>query len=276
LVHAGRTPEELARQFEPTAQSIRNWVARSDHAGRGNGGLTTAEREELCQLRRENRQLRLEREILSRGGGLVRSGDERDPCEGFRFVSDHQADYPVATMCRLLGVSPSSYYARKKRQPSQRSETDAALIAEIQVAHAASRGTYGAPRIHAELAAKGRNIGRKRVARLMREAGVAGVSRRRFITATVKDGGRQAPGQALVERNFTAEAPDRLWVADITYIPNLGGLYLSRGGAGCPQPHCRLVDGHDTRHLAGERISTGFVESAINQIVDKRMEKRQS
>ena len=141
-------------------------------------------------------------------------------------MSDHQADYPIATMCQLLGVSPSGYYAWRKRQPSQRSETDAALIAEIQVAHAGSRGTYGAPRIHAELAAKGTYIGRKRVARLMTQAGLAGVSRRRFVTTTVKDGGRQAPD--LVERNFTAEAPDRLWVADITYIPTWAGfLYLA-------------------------------------------------
>ena len=132
----------------------------------------------------ENRQLRLEREILSNacpdlsgGGGLVRSGDERDPCEGFRFVSDHQAGYPIVTMCKLLGVSSSGYYAWRKRQPSQRSETDAALVAEIQVAHAGSRGTYGVPRIHAELAAKGTYIGRKRVARLMTQAGLAGASR---------------------------------------------------------------------------------------------------
>ena len=103
-------------------------------------------------------------------------------------MSDHQADYPIATMCQLLGVSSSGYYAWGKRQPSQRSETDAALIAEIQVAHAGSRGTYGAPRIHAELAAKGTHIGRKRVARLMTQAGLAGVSRRRFVTTTVKDG----------------------------------------------------------------------------------------
>ena len=75
------------------------------------------------------------------------------------------------------------------------------------MAHAGSRGTYGVPRIHAELAAKGTYIGRKRVARLMTQAGLAGVSRRRFVTTTVKDGGRQAPD--LVERNFTAEAPDR-------------------------------------------------------------------
>ena len=141
-------------------------------------------------------------------------------------MSDHQAAYPTTTMCELLGVSSSGYYAWIKRRPSQRAETDVMLIAEIRVAHEASRGTYGAPRIHAELAAKGLRVGRKRIARLMLQAGLAGVSRRRFVTTTVKDGGRQAPD--LVERNFTAEAPDRLWVADITYIPTwVGFLYLA-------------------------------------------------
>ena len=109
-------------------------------------------------------------------------------------------------MCELLGVSSSGYYAWIKRRPSQRAETDVMLIAEIRVAHEASRRTYGAPRIHAELAAKGLRVGRKRIARLMLQAGLAGVSRRRFVTTTVRDGGRQAPD--LVERNFTAEAPD--------------------------------------------------------------------
>ena len=137
-----------------------------------------------------------------------------------------QADYPIATMCRVLGVSSSGYHAWVKRRPSRRAETDAVLIAAIRVAHTASRGTYGAPRVHAELAAKGISVGCKRVARLMTQAGLAGVSRRKFVVTTVKDGGRQAPD--LVERNFTAEAPDRLWVADITYIPTWAGfLYLA-------------------------------------------------
>jgi putative transposase len=146
-------------------------------------------------------------------------------------VSDHQAKYPIATMCRLLGVSSSGYHAWRKRQPSRRATTDTALTAEIRAAHAGSRGTYGAPRIHAELAAKGIRVGRKRVARLMLRVGLAGVSRRKFITTTVKGDGRQAPD--LVERNFTADAPDRLWVVDITYIPTWAGfLYL----AGCSTP----------------------------------------
>ena len=141
-------------------------------------------------------------------------------------MSDHQAAYPIATMCRLLGVSSSGYHAWVKRRPSQRSKTDAALMAEIHAVHTASRGTYGAPRIHAELAAKGTHVGRKRVARLMTQAGLAGVSRRRFVTTTVKGNGRRAPD--LVERNFAAAAPDRLWVADITYIPTWAGfLYLA-------------------------------------------------
>lgn len=141
-------------------------------------------------------------------------------------MSDHQASYPIATMCRLLGVSTSGCHAWVKRRPSQRSETDAALTAEIRVAHEASRGIYGAPRIHAELVANGTSIGRKRVARLMSQTGLAGVSRRKFVVTTVKGDGRQAPD--LVERNFTSEAPDLLWVADITYIPTWAGfLYLA-------------------------------------------------
>ena len=141
-------------------------------------------------------------------------------------MSENQAAYPIATMCRLLGVSLSGYYAWTKRRPSRRTQADAALVTEIRAAHEASRGTYGAPRIHADLAAKGIHIGRKRVARLMSAAGLAGVSRRKFVTTTVKDGGRQAPD--LVNRNFTADLPNLLWVADITYIPTWTGfLYLA-------------------------------------------------
>jgi putative transposase len=141
-------------------------------------------------------------------------------------VSDHQANYPIATMCRLLGVSSSGYYAWVKRRPSRRARADAALTAEIHAVHAASRRTYGAPRVHAELVANGIRIGRKRVARLMSQAGLAGVSRRKFVTTTAKGNGRQAPD--LVERNFAVEAPDRLWVADITYIPTWAGfLYVA-------------------------------------------------
>jgi putative transposase len=141
-------------------------------------------------------------------------------------VSVHQAEFPIATMCRVLGISSSGYHAWTTRSPSRRAHSNAALTETVRTIHAMSRGTYGAPRVHAELAADGVRVGKNRVARLMRDAGVAGVSRRKFAVTTVRDGGRQAPD--LVDRTFTADAPNVLWVADITYVPTWAGfLYLA-------------------------------------------------
>jgi putative transposase len=133
----------------------------------------------------------------------------------------------IVTMCRVLGVSPGGYYARLKRPPSPRARADVELSARIVAIHHHSRATYGAPRIHAELAEQGIRVGCKRVARLMRAAGLLGASRRNWIITTVRD--RDArPAPDLVERNFTAAGPNRLWVADITYIPTWAGfLYLA-------------------------------------------------
>ena len=130
-------------------------------------------------------------------------------------------------MCRVLGVSPSGYYAWRKRPLSPRARADVELTAYIDAIHRASRGTYGAPRIHAELRALGIPVGRKRVARLMRALGVQGVSRRKVPRATVRDPA-VPPAPDLVGRAFTTPGPDRLWVADITYIPTWTGvLYLA-------------------------------------------------
>jgi putative transposase len=127
----------------------------------------------------------------------------------------------------VLGVSPSGYYAWRKRPLSPRARADVELSADIAAIHRASRRTYGAPRVHAELAALGIHIGRKRVARLMRALGVQGVSRRRWPRTTVRDPA-QPPAPDLVARDFTAPGPNHLWVADITYIPTGAGfLYLA-------------------------------------------------
>ena len=139
----------------------------------------------------------------------------------------NRAFYPVATMCRLLGVSASGYYAWQGRAPSARAESDGAMLDRIRDIHRTSRGTYGAPRIHAELVAQGHAVGRKRIARLMRRAGLRGISRRKGTRTTVRDARARAVPD-LVERDFTADAPDRLWGADITYIPTWAGfLYLA-------------------------------------------------
>lgn len=137
----------------------------------------------------------------------------------------YQAVYPVATMCRVLEVSTSGYYAWRKREPSKRARQDAWLLERIETIHEGCRGTYGAPRIHAEL--KPLRVSRKRVARLMRQAGLQGVSRRRSVRTTRRrEEARPAPD--LVERDFAVSGPDRLWVADITYVATWEGfLYLA-------------------------------------------------
>ena len=139
----------------------------------------------------------------------------------------NQAVYSVRRMCDLLGVSASGYYAWSRRLRSQRSLGDEKLLTRIRSIHEWSHRTYGAPRIHAELVASGTQISRKRVARLMREAGLQGASRRRWAVTTVRDK-KVRPAPDLVERDFSAEGRDRLWVADITYIPTWAGfLYLA-------------------------------------------------
>jgi putative transposase len=143
-------------------------------------------------------------------------------------MSAHQAEFPIRTMARVLKVSASGYYAWRSRPASARVTADADLTRRIRTIHAGSRATYGAPRVHAELAAEGVHVGRKRVARLMHGAGLAGVSRRRCAPlTTIRDPGHR-PAHDLVRRNFTADGPNELWVADITFIPTMAGfLYLA-------------------------------------------------
>ena len=135
--------------------------------------------------------------------------------------------YPIATMCRVLGVSTSGYYAWRERGPSSRELRDRELTEQIRRSHERSGGTYGSPRIHADLADAGEPVGRKRVARLMRAEGLEGASRRKRTRTTRRDE-RSRPAPDLVERDFSADGPNQLWVADITYVPTWSGfLYLA-------------------------------------------------
>ena len=143
-------------------------------------------------------------------------------------MSVNQATFPIATMARVLGVSEAGYHAWRKRPPSKKQEADTTLLKSVRTIHASSCATYGAPRVHAELRAGGEKHGRKRIARLMRAAGLVGASRRRSgITTTRRD--REArPAPDLVDRKFAAPGPNRLWVADITFVPTASGfLYLA-------------------------------------------------
>jgi len=168
-------------------------------------------------------------------------------------------------MCSLFKVSTSGYYAWLKCEPSEREQADQVLLAKIKQIHTDSMQTYGAPRIHAELRAQGTRVGRKRVARLMRESGLCGVSRRRSVkTTTRSEQDQQRPD--LMERDFSGDAPDRLWVADITYVPTTSGfLYLAV-----------VLDAFSRRSVGwtmAHHLRTELVLAALNMAVEQHKPK---
>lgn len=135
--------------------------------------------------------------------------------------------FPLAALCRVLKVSHSGYYAWLNRPQSARAKRDALLVPQIIASHERSDSTYGSPRILGDLKEAGEHVSRKRVARLMRERGIVGVSRRRFVVTTQRSANNTAAPD-LVDRDFTADRPNKLWVADITYVPTWAGfLFLA-------------------------------------------------
>lgn len=145
----------------------------------------------------------------------------------FALIDVEKALWPVAVQCAVFGVSSSGYYAWKRRPEAPRATEDAELVVEIKAAHKAGRGAYGSPRVHRELRAKGRRVGKKRVERLMRQEGIAGRKKRRFRKTT--DSNHPDPiAPNVLERNFDTKLPDTAWVTDVTYVWTFEGwLYLA-------------------------------------------------
>ncbi len=175
----------------------------------------------------------------------------------------NQADFPIRAQCRVLRVSASGYYAWLRRLPSARSRRHAALSERIRAIHAESDATYGSPKVRAELVDQGETISRKLVAKLMQRAGLQGVSRRRgFVVTTQRDPANpKAPD--LVQRHFVAQAPNQLWMADMTYIPTwVGFIYLAV-----------VIDVWSRRVVGwsiGEHMRTELVLAALNMAVTQR------
>ena len=177
-------------------------------------------------------------------------------------MSANRAAFPIARMARVLGVSRTGYHAWVKRPLSAHAQADAALLQRIRTVHASSRQTYGAPRVHAELRTRGERHGRKRIARLMRAAGLVGASHRRGGPATTRKDREARPAPDLVDRNFTAERPNQLWVADITFIPSATGfLYLAVVLDACSR---KVVGWSMANHLKAELV-LGALEMAVGQ-----------
>jgi putative transposase len=145
----------------------------------------------------------------------------------YRLIDAEKANYPISLLCRILGVSRSGYYDWKGRPPSERDRENAALTEKIKEIHSRSRQIYGYPRVHAELRALGVRCSRKRVARLMRKAGLRGCMRGRK-RRTTRRSKHAIAAPDLVNRSFAAIAPDKLWTADITYVGTCEGfVYLA-------------------------------------------------
>jgi putative transposase len=178
-------------------------------------------------------------------------------------MSANQETYPVHAMCRVLGASASGYYAWRHRAPSPRAIDNAVLTERIRRVHAESDSTYGMPRVRAELRDQGLAVSRKRVARLMRRHGIRGVSRRRAWCVTTRRDKRQRPAPDLVERKFTADGPNQLWVADMTYVPTWAGfIYLAV-----------VLDVWSRRVVGwaiGEQMTTELVLTALNMALQQR------
>jgi putative transposase len=145
----------------------------------------------------------------------------------FGFISEEKVAFPIVVLCRVLGVSPSGYYASQARPVSPHARRDGELAEQIATSHRASKRRYGSPRVYADLKADGVRVGRKRVARLMREKRLVALCRRRYRTTT--DSKHSFPiAPNLLERDFTAHGPDESWVTDITFIwTRQGWLYLA-------------------------------------------------
>ena len=180
----------------------------------------------------------------------------------FGFVDEHRDVWPVRMMCRVLEVSVSGYYAWRSRPESARSQANRALLEDIRLAHAESGGAYGAPRVHAVLRGHGRRVGRHRVARLMRCAGLRGLAAlpRRVRTTDSRHGHPIAPNR--LGRNFEAARPNQVWLGDLTYVrTGEGWLYL----AAVLDLHTRKIVGWSMRETLHAEIALEALDMAIRR-----------
>lgn len=180
----------------------------------------------------------------------------------YQFIEQYKSEFPVVVMCQVLEVSESGYYAWLKRPMCQHQREDAQIKQEIQQVFSTHQGRYGSPRIQRELRDQGRSISRKRIARLMREAELWAKHKHRRVLTTKRDLTHPVAAN-LLNREFTAKAPNKKWVTDITYIPTAQGwLYL----AVILDLYSRMVVGWSMSSHCDEEL----VERALDQALARR------
>ena len=233
LASSGRSLSHIAQELGIAPSRLRAWRNRGDggHAGAPRRSNTQAAiphagadlAAENARLRRENERLHMERDSKKNAAHLLGNAEMK-----FRLIEDQRDTFKVRAMCDVLGVSPAGYYAWRSRPESHRKAVNRALVAEIRRVHAAHRGRYGAPRVHATLRAEGHTASRSRVERLMRHHGIRPRMRRQFRVRTTDSHHDLPIAPNLLEQTFVATRPNQVWLADITYVPTAEGwLYLA-------------------------------------------------
>ncbi|MDC3402514.1 IS3 family transposase [bacterium] len=246
------TVQRVAKQLGYGVESVRTWVRERDVAD-GVAGPDVQRVHELEQrnkvLEQELRETRRANEILKKAAAF-RPGGARPPIEVIvGFVDEHRDEFGVEPICTTLQVAPSTYYAAKKRvlAPSARARRDAAMMQVLMVLWVANRKVYGAHKLWKAARRAGHDIGRDQVARLMRSMEIEGISRQRRKVFTTRQDPDAQRAPDLVNRNFTADRPDALWVTDLTYVPTRTGMAYV----------CFIVDAF-SRRIVGWRVASNM------------------
>ncbi|MCW7143275.1 IS3 family transposase [Escherichia coli] len=219
----------IAPKIGCTPETLRVWVRQHERdTGGGDGGLTTAERQRLKELERENRELRRSNDILRQASAYFGEGGVRPPLEKMMPLLDKlREQYGVGPLCSELHIAPSTYYhcQQQRHHPDKRSaraQRDDWLKKEIQRVYDENHKVYGVRKVWRQLLREGIRVTRCTVARLMAVMGLAGVLRGKKVRTTIS---RKAVAAGdRVNRQFVAERPDQLWVADFTYVSTWQGF----------------------------------------------------
>ncbi len=221
---------EVARRLGVNKETLRNWVNQHDIDDAARPGTTTQDRQRIAELEREVRELRRANDILKTASAFFRAGARPAPAEVAAFIDGHadrQTDgrrWGAEPICTTLQVAPSTYYAARTRPRSARALRDAELAGDVRRVWEDNRGVYGARKVHRQLRREGCQVARCTVERLMRREGLAGVVRGRPRRTTVGADDHVVRPADLVDRDFTAAAPNTLWVADLTYVATWAGI----------------------------------------------------
>lgn len=242
-------PAAAARQLEMSVKTLANWL----DAVRAGRSLTSEARRpatdlesEISRLRAENANLKMEREILKKSGGVL--------CQRvqvrYAFVASQRTHYPTRLLCRVLGVSVSGFHDYLRRQCAQTCDVDSALRTELRAIHVTSKRSYGRRRLVRALRARNHPVGHKRVARLMAEERIQGKTKGRFRPKSSGGSSQLAPN--LLDRQFAPGTGPTAWVGDITYVPTRQGWL-----------HLAVVISVQTRQVLGYSVSKRLTEELV-------------